>query len=135
MEGKLKRKDLVYPELSYKLIGCAFEVYNELGFGHAEKFYQKAMAIQLKKEGLKFKEQVYTPLKFKGELIGKQYFDFLVDDKIIVELKKNNNFSKGNIDQVKQYLITSKLQLALLINFSPSGIISKRIVNIGVDTE
>lgn len=130
MEGKLKRQDLVYPELSYKIMGCAFEVYNELGFGHAEKFYQRAMAIQLKKEGIQFKEQVYTPLKFKGEVIGKQYFDFLIEDKVIIELKKNSNFSKGNIDQVKQYLQTSKLQLAILINFSPTSVVSKRIVNV-----
>lgn len=130
MEGKLKRQDLVYPELSYKIMGCAFEVYNELGFGHAEKFYQRAMAIQLKKEGIQFKEQVYTPLKFKGEVIGKQYFDFLIEDKVIIELKKNSNFSKGNIDQVKQYLQTSKLQLAILINFSPTSVVSRRIVNV-----
>lgn len=130
MEGKLKRQDLVYPELSYKIMGCAFEVYNELGFGHAEKFYQRAMAIQLKKEGIEYKEQVYTPLKFKGEIIGKQFFDFLVEDKVIIELKKNSNFSKGNIDQVKQYLQTSKLQLAILINFSPTSVVSKRIVNV-----
>jgi GxxExxY protein len=130
MEGKLKRQDLVYPELSYKIKGCAYEVFNELGFGHAEKFYQRALAVQFRKEGITFKEQVYTPLKFKGEIIGKQFFDFLVEDKIIVELKKNNNFSKGNIDQVKQYLQTSKLQLALLINFSSNGVVSKRIVNV-----
>jgi GxxExxY protein len=129
MENLLKRKDLIHPELSYKIIGCAFEVFNELGFGHAEKYYQKALAIQFKKDGLQFKEQVYTSLKFKNEIIGRHYFDFLVEDKIIVELKKNNNFSKGNIDQTKQYLATSKLQLALLLNFSPTGIISKRIVN------
>ena len=130
MEGKLIRQDLVYPELSYKIMGCAFEVYNELGFGHAEKFYQRAMAIQLKKEEIEYKEQVYTPLKFKGEIIGKQFFDFLVEDKVIIELKKNSNFSKGNIDQVKQYLQTSKLQLAILINFSPTSVVSKRIVNV-----
>ena len=52
MESKLKRNDLIYPELSYKIIGCAFEIYNELGFGHAEKYYQKAMAIALKRRGL-----------------------------------------------------------------------------------
>jgi len=126
----LKRNDLVYPELSYKIIGCAFEVFNELGFGHAEKYYQKAMAIALKNAGLTFKEQFYAPLKFKGELVGKLYLDFLVDDKIIIELKKNDHFSKSNIDQVNQYLLSSKLQLAFLINFSSKGIISKRFVNI-----
>jgi GxxExxY protein len=129
-DGKIiKKKDLIYPELSHKITGCAFEVFNELGFGHAEKFYQKALALQFKKAGLKYKEQAYAPVTFKGAVIGRQYLDFLVEDRIIVELKKNNNFSKGNIDQVKQYLISNNLQLALLINFSPSGVISKRIVN------
>ncbi len=130
MEGKLKRSDLVYPELSYKIVGCAFEVFNELGFGHAEKYYQKAMAIALKKAGLNFKEQFYAPLKFQGELVGKLYLDFLVDDKVIVELKKSDHFSKSNIDQVNQYLLSSKTQLAILINFSSKGIISKRLINI-----
>ncbi|MBA3679953.1 MAG: GxxExxY protein [Bacteroidetes bacterium] len=130
MEVKLKRDDLVYPELSYKIVGCAFEVFNELGFGHAEKYYQKAMAITLKNAGLNFKEQFYAPLKFQGELVGKLYLDFLVEDKVIIELKKSDHFSKSNIDQVNQYLLSSKLQLALLINFSAKGIISKRLVNI-----
>lgn len=130
MESKLKRNDLVYPELSYKIVGCAFDVFNELGFGHAEKYYQKAMAIALKNAGLNFQEQFYAPLKFQGELVGKLYLDFLVEDKVIIELKKNDHFAKSNIDQVNQYLLSSKLQLALLINFSSKGIISKRLVNI-----
>ncbi len=135
MEGKLIRNDLVYPELSYKITGCAFEVYNALGFGHAEKFYQRAMAVEMKKRDMNFKEQVYTPLKFKDEVIGKLYLDFLVEDKVIVELKKSDRFTKANIDQVKQYLITSKLQLALLINFSSSGVISKRLVNVDTNEQ
>ena len=48
MESTLKRNYLVYPELSYKIIGCAFEVFNELGFGHAEKYYQKQWGFHLK---------------------------------------------------------------------------------------
>lgn len=130
MENKLKRSDLVHPELSYKIVGCAFEVFNELGFGHAEKYYQKAMAIALKKAGLSFKEQFYAPLKFKGELVGKLFLDFLVEDKVIIELKKNNFYSKSNIDQVNQYLLSTKLQLALLINITSKGINCKRLVNI-----
>jgi GxxExxY protein len=130
MKAELKRNDLVYPELSYTIIGCAFEVYNELGYGHAEKFYQKAMALSLKKAGLQFKEQVHTPLKFQNEVIGRMYLDFLVEDKVVVELKKNARFSKSNIDQVNQYLITGNYSLALLINFSSDGVIHKRLVNI-----
>ncbi|MBA3665688.1 MAG: GxxExxY protein [Bacteroidetes bacterium] len=130
MFNKLKKEDLVFPDLSYQIVGCAFEVYNELGFGHAEKYYQKAMAMALKNKGLSFKEQHYAPLKFKGELVGKLFLDFLVEDKVIVELKKNNFYSKANIDQVNEYLLTSKLQLALLINFTSKGATCKRLVNI-----
>jgi GxxExxY protein len=130
MNDKLKRNDLVYPELSYKIIGCAYDVYNELGFGHAEKYYQKALAISFTKRNISFKEQLYSPLKFQEEIIGKLFLDFLVEGKIIVELKKSNFYSKSNIDQVNEYLNTNNLQLAILINFTPNGVIYKRLLNI-----
>ena len=75
MENRLRRNDLVYPELSYKIIGCAYEVFNQLRFGHAEKVYQKAMTIALKDAELKFIEQCYAPLKFNNKLVSKKYFD------------------------------------------------------------
>jgi GxxExxY protein len=129
MPAIVKRPDLLFPELSYKIIGCAFEVYNELGFGHHEKYYQRAYAEALKLKEIKFSEQVYFPLKFKGVVIGKNFFDFLIDDKVIVELKKDNRFSKQHIDQVKEYLKVSDLKLAILVNFSRTEVIYKRIIN------
>ena len=68
MKQPLRRDDLVYPELSYEIVGCAYEVWDELGPGHAEKFYQKAMAIALKNKKIKFEEQKYFNLKFKNEI-------------------------------------------------------------------
>jgi GxxExxY protein len=130
MPAFLKRNDLVYPELSYALIGCAYDVFNELGFGHHEKYYQRSYALALKEKNLSFKEQVYFPLKFKEQVIGKMFFDFLVDEKVIVELKKDNRFSKQHVDQVKEYLQVSGLKLALLINFTRSGVVYMRILNI-----
>ena len=124
------RNDLVFPELSFKIVGCAFEVYNQLGYGHAEKYYQKAMAISLRNQKIFFKEQAHFPLKFQGETIGKGFCDFVVDEKVIVELKKDKRFSKANIEQVYQYLKSSKLKLAILINFTSSGAIFKRLVNL-----
>ena len=122
--------NLVYPELSFKIVGCVYEVYNELGYGHLEKYYQKALAISFRKHALAFKEQVYFPLKFQDEIIGKGFCDFVVEDKVIVELKKKDRFTKANIDQVKQYLNSSKLQLAILFNFAPTSVVFKRLVNI-----
>lgn len=129
MPATVKRQDLLFPELSYQIVGCAFEVYNELGFGHHEKYYQRAYAEALKLKDLKFAEQVYFPLKFKDKIIGKNFFDFLVDEKVIVELKKDNRFSKQHIDQVKEYLNVSNLKLAILINFTRTEVLHKRIIN------
>jgi GxxExxY protein len=95
-----RKIDLVYPELCYKIIGAAFNVYNTLGHGHYEKYYQRALAEEFKNQHLSFKEQLFSPLKFGNITIGKNTFDFLVDDKVIVEIKKNERFSRANINQV-----------------------------------
>ena len=125
-----KRVDLVYPDLSYKVVGILFDVYNELGFGFSESHYQKAISLALKEKNIKFKEQVYIPIYFKEQMIGKYFLDFLIEDKIILEIKKESKFSKKNIDQVNSYLKSFHKKLAILANFDKDGIKFKRIVNL-----
>ena len=91
----LKRDDLVYPELSYKIVGCAFEVFKSLGYGHPEKVYQKAMAILFDKKEIPYTKEEYIPIKFQGVLLRKQFIDFVVEAKVVVELKKSFHFSKS----------------------------------------
>ncbi|MDP2386513.1 MAG: GxxExxY protein [Bacteroidota bacterium] len=129
MNKIVQRQDLIYPELSYKLVGLAFSVFNELGHGHLEKVYQKAYAKELKDSNIAFKEQVSYKVIYKEEVIGNNYLDFLVEDKVIIELKRSDFYSKKYIDQVSNYITVSKLGLALLINFTSSGVRVKRIVN------
>jgi len=95
-----------------------------------EKYYQKALAIELKKLGLLFQEQVMVPLIYNGVSIGRYFLDFVVENKVAVELKKDNNFGKKNIDQLYSYLKVQDLQLGLLINFTKTGVKIKRIVNL-----
>lgn len=128
-EYSVKREDLLYPELSFILVGCAFEVHNELGSGHQEKYYQRAYSVLLTKKNIAFKEQAYSPLIFQSKVIGRNYIDFLVEEKIVVELKKGNRFSKSHIDQVLNYLKIKNLNLAILINFTNEQVIYKRIIN------
>lgn len=125
----LKRNDLLYPELSFQIIGCAFEVHNELGFGFKETIYQKALSIALEQKQLSFKEQVHYQIKFKEQVIANRCFDFIVDEKIVVEIKRDDRFSKANIDQTIEYLKTSNLKLAILINFGKEGVVYKRLIN------
>ena len=129
-ENVLQRNDLLFPELSFKIVGCAYEVFNELGPGHTEKNYQKAFTVIFEERKIQFKEQVYYPLKFKDRIIGRGFLDFLVEESIIVELKKDETFSKTHIDQVLNYLKLSNLKLAILLNFTKQGVKFKRIVNI-----
>jgi GxxExxY protein len=127
---KIRRKDLVYPDLSYQIIGILFEVYNELGGGYQEKYYQKAVSIALDRCNLPYKTQVYVPLNFKGIKIGNYYLDFLIDDKIILEIKKGEKFTRKNIEQVYAYLKATNLKLGILANFTKTGLRFKRILNI-----
>ena len=95
-----------------------------------EKVYQKAMAITLKEKGLSFIEQIQYPVKFRGEIIGNGKLDFLVEGKIIVELKKDDLFSKANIEQVLNYMKLTNCRLGILLNFAHRKLQFKRIVNI-----
>ncbi|PIR89725.1 GxxExxY protein [bacterium (Candidatus Gribaldobacteria) CG07_land_8_20_14_0_80_33_18] len=125
-----KRKDLIYPELSYTLIGVLFDVYNHLGPGHKEKYYQKAVAIALKDINLLFKEQLYSPVIFNDNNIGRYYLDFLIEDKIVLEIKSGEKFLKQNITQIYSYLKIKKLKLGILANFTKEGLKFRRILNI-----
>lgn len=129
--GKIvKRNDLLYPELSYTIIGCAFDVYNSLGSGYHEKYYQKALIEAFTERGIKFQTEISFPIDYKGKIIGRKRLDFLVDSKVVVEIKKGNNFAKSHIDQVLEYLRTNHLKLAIIINFGSQGVAFKRIINL-----
>jgi GxxExxY protein len=125
-----KNKEVVYPELSYKIVGILFEVCRNLGSNHREKYYQEAVKNELIKNKIKFKEQLYLPLDYKGNKIGKYFLDFLVEDKIILELKKGSIFHRQNIDQVLSYLKTSNLKLGIIANFTREGVKFYRVLNI-----
>lgn len=125
----VRNKNLVYPELSYQIIGSLFEVYNTLGAGYQEKYYQKAIANEFTARDMHFVEQVPYKLFYKNKDIGSAFLDFLVEDNIILEIKRGNYFSKKHIDQVLGYLKITGKKLAILANFSSHGVTFKRIVN------
>ncbi len=128
MENKII--ELIYPELSYRLVGVLFKVFNTLGPGCLEKHYQRAVAIALTTEDLTFKEQVYAPMEFGGEKVGCYYLDFLIENKIVLEIKRGERFTRPNIDQIYNYIRRFDLKLGILANFTKEGILFKRILNI-----
>jgi GxxExxY protein len=122
--------ELLYPDLSYKIVGCAYETYNLLGKGRPEKFYQKGMAAMLSKAGLKFKEQVYYCEKIEDRKIGTTYFDFFVEDLVVVEIKQGEHFSAANFEQIKNYLKMNNCKLGILINFTSKEVKVRRVLNL-----
>ncbi len=130
MATEKKIIDLIYPELSYKVVGILFNAFNELGYGYQEKYYQRAVASLFRKNNIVFREQVSAPLEFQGSNIGRYYLDFLIENKLILELKKRDRFLKSNIDQVYGYLKRFDLKLGIIANFTKQDLKFKRIVNL-----
>ena len=121
---------VIYPELSYKIIGVLFNVWNSVGYGHKESFYQKAIRKTLKDESIPFEEQVKVKVKYREEEIGIYQLDFLIEGKIVLEIKKREFFSKKDIEQLYAYLKATKLKLGIIAHFTKSGVKFKRILNI-----
>ena len=130
MSRLIKRKDLIYSELCYRIMGVLFEVWAKLGFGHKEDFYQRAISSEFKEKNLKAKTQLPAKISYKGKIIGIYYFDFLIEDKVVLEIKVRNYFSKKDIEQLYSYLKAKNLKLGLIAHFTRSGVKFKRIVNL-----
>jgi GxxExxY protein len=121
---------IIYPELSYKIIGIAYKIFNTLGFGHKEIFYQRAFANELQDSKINFKRESRYPIFYKNKTIGTYIPDFLIEDKIVVELKVRPKIGYTHIKQTLNYLRTTNLKLAIIIYFTKDGVKSRRIVNI-----
>ena len=87
---------VIYKKLSYDIVGTLFAVYNDLGYGYQEKYYEKALVKYFTNKNIKCRTQVPFKIRIKGEIIGTYYLDIIVEDKVVLELKKGNYFSKKN---------------------------------------
>ncbi len=120
---------VIYKEESYKIVGCCFKVFNQLGAGHREKTYQTALAEVFKLKNIEFKEQFYLSVKIGDKIIDKRFFDFLVLGRIVLELKVGDHFHKRDIEQLHSYLRSSSLKLGILVNFASTGANFRRVLN------
>src|SRR3989304_9648375 len=127
MKGKVD--NFLYEDLSYKIRGACFDVYNNLGGGHKESIYQKALAIELEKAGIPFEKEKTLNIAYENENIGVYRPDFLINGQIIIELKAVDFMSKDFEVQLLNYLKSTKLPLGFLINFGPRKVEIRRRVN------
>ncbi len=120
---------IVFPELSYKVVGAAYNVFNGLNWGMNEKYYQRAFADELTKLGVDFSKESPIAIKYGDSDIGKYFADFLIDNKIIVELKTRPRLGYVHSRQVLEYLKRANIKLAILIYFTKDGVKYRRILN------
>ena len=110
-------------ELTYKIIGCAYDVHKALGPGLLESTYEKCLCYELEKLGIKYEKQKELPINYKGITIDNGYrIDILVEDKIVIELKSVEILQPIHSAQLMTYLKLSQKQLGLLINFNVTNL-------------
>ena len=122
--------ELKYKEITEKIIGASFEVHKFLGNGFQEVIYQRALTWELSQAGLAFAREIEQHLFYKGlpEPIGTRRADFVVEGKVLVELKATIELQDVHLAQVLNYLKAYKLEVGLLINFGAKSLTFKRLV-------
>jgi len=125
-KGKAK---LIYPELSYRVVGILYDVYNQLGSGYQEKYYQRAVAKALKDGDIAYKREKCVPLEFRGQGIGRHFVDFEIEGKILLELKTTNQILPKDVKQVLMYLHSTGLPLGIVAVFTRDKLVYKRVLN------
>ena len=115
-----------YEDITHKIIGAAYQVFNQLGFGFLESVYKKAMIIELSKDDLKVEAEKSLQVFYDNQIVGDFFVDLLINDAIIIELKSVENLTKAHEVQLVNYLNGLQKDIGLLINFGPSGVDVKR---------
>ncbi|MCC6584973.1 MAG: GxxExxY protein [Chitinophagales bacterium] len=123
-------KDLLYSDITEKIIGASFEVHKFLGNGFQEVIYQRALAYEMQNAELYFAREIEQDIFYKDlqEPIGVRRADFVVENKVLVELKALKEIEDVHLAQTLNYLRAYKLEIGLLINFGGKSLTFKRLV-------
>ena len=122
-------KDLLYSDITEKIIGASFEVHKFLGNGFQEVIYQRALAYEMQLEGILFSREFEMPIFYREQQIGTRRVDFLVEGLISVELKAIIKLEDVHFAQAINYLEAYNLEIGLLINFGETSLNFKRLTN------
>jgi GxxExxY protein len=115
-------------EITRKVIGCAHTVSNTLGIGFVEKVYENALALSLRRSGVKFAQQHPVHVTFEGITVGEFFADLLVEERVLVELKAVSMLTAEHTAQALNYLRATGLEVCLLINFGTPKVGIKRLL-------
>jgi GxxExxY protein len=120
---------VLYPDLSYEIMGAVYEVHNHFRPGFSEELYERALMLEPKTRQISFEQQKTIQVSYKGESLGIYRLDLVVADQIILELKAVSVLNDTFRQQVRSYLKATGLRLGLLINFGTHKVQCERVVN------
>ena len=115
-------------ELTYKIRGCVFEVYRELGAGFLEKVYENALMLEMRKQGLACTSQSAIAVNYKDEVVGEFFADIIVENSVLIELKAISKITSVHEAQLLNYLKSTNIKVGLLVNFTFPKATVKRYV-------
>ncbi|MBW1706153.1 MAG: GxxExxY protein [Deltaproteobacteria bacterium] len=117
-----------YQDLTEKIIGCAYRVYNKMGFGFVESVYEKCLLIELHKSDLEAESQKPITVFYENEIVGEFVADIIVNDTIMLELKSVRRIIKAHEVQLVNYLVATGKPIGLILNFGERKVEVKRKV-------
>ena len=120
-------KDCNYKELTEKIIGIFYKVYNNLGYGFLEKVYENAMMLDFKKQNIPAVSQYAIKVFYEDEIVGEYFSDIMVDDKVIVEIKATRNLALEHEAQLLNYLKATDKEVGLLLNLGSKPEIKRKV--------
>lgn len=122
------KRGLLYADITYKVRKAMFNVYNELGHGHKEQVYQKALVKEFDELKISYKREKDIDVFYKGKVVGNYRPDFIVEDKVIIEIKAVEFMPKVFEIQLLHYLKATEYELGLLVNFGAPRLFIKRLI-------
>ncbi len=122
-------------QLTFDIIGCAMKVHRTLGNGFQEVIYQRCLAIELQRAGIEFEREVSQTIYYDGINVGTRRADFVVENKVTVEIKAVINLEDVHLAQAKNYVVAYKFEKGLLINFGATSLQYKLIFNQHLQSE
>lgn len=122
-------RTIIYPELSYKLMGVLFNIHRQLGNSYQEKYYQRAISLSLNEAKIPYGKEVLIELTFNNQGIGKYFLDFVIDNKIALEIKTVPFIKDEYYKQLLAYLNAANLKLGIVANFRSNRLTYKRLIN------
>ena len=114
-----EQRQFKHRELTQKIIGVFYEVYNELGHGFLESVYENAMTLALREARIDARQQAPITVRFRGQIVGDFRADLLVDDAVIVEIKAAKTLESAHDAQLLNYLRATEIEVGMLMNFGP----------------